>query len=284
MEEAGSQNRKRWRSSPGREVRSGKVDALGAVREEKDMESRNFEIKVDLHVHTISSGHAYSTVEECARWASAKGLQAIAVTDHGPAVPGSGNLYHFWNLKVIPRRLHGVLILRSVEANILDAEGNLDLPEKVLDALDVVHAGLHPYTGYEGNGIEENTAALLAALANPLVDIIVHPDNPAFPVDMEALVEAAVREGKALEINNSSFVYTRSGSEENCRLMARLVSERGGLVAVGSDAHMASFAGEFGKAIEILRETDIAPSSVVNYSLERLEDFLAGRGKPLRLE
>ncbi|MGQ9536255.1 MAG: phosphatase [Actinomycetota bacterium] len=243
----------------------------------------DYEIKVDLHVHTVSSGHAYSTVEECARWAAEKGLEAIAITDHGPAVPGSGNIYHFWNLKVIPRRLHGVIILRSVEANILDTEGTLDLPEKVLAALDVVHAGLHPYTGYQGEGVEENTAALLAALRHPLVDIVVHPDNPAYPVDMEAVVEEAVKEGKALEVNNSSFHYTRGGSEENCRRMVRLLAERKGLVAVGSDAHVASFAGEFREAIEILRETDIAQDSVINYSLERLEEFLAWRGKPLRL-
>ncbi|MGQ9475189.1 MAG: phosphatase [Actinomycetota bacterium] len=243
----------------------------------------DYEIKVDLHVHTVSSGHAYSTVEECARWAAEKGLEAIAITDHGPAVPGSGNIYHFWNLKVIPRRLHGVIILRSVEANILDTEGTLDLPDKVLAALDVVHAGLHPYTGYQGEGVEENTAALLAALRHPLVDIVVHPDNPAYPVDMEAVVEEAVKEGKALEVNNSSFHYTRGGSEENCRRMVRLLAERKGLVAVGSDAHVASFAGEFREAIEILRETDIAQDSVINYSLERLEEFLAWRGKPLRL-
>lgn len=248
------------------------------------MERRDYHIRVDLHVHTVSSGHAYSTVEECARWAAGKGLEAIAVADHGPAVPGSGNIYHFWNLKVIPRRLHGVVILRSVEANILNTEGTLDLPDKVLAALDVVHAGLHPYTGYQGESVEENTAALLSAIRHPLVDIIVHPDNPAFPVDMEAVVEAAVREGKALEVNNSSFTYTRSGSEENCRRMARLLAERDGLVAVGSDAHVASFAGEFKEAIEILRETDIAPSSVINYTIERLEEFLARRGKKLRLE
>lgn len=239
---------------------------------------------VDLHVHTVSSGHAYSTVEECARWAALKGLQAIAVTDHGPAIPGSGNLYHFWNLKVLPRRMHGIWILRSVEANILDGEGGLDLPDKVLEALDVVHAGLHPYTGYEGDSVEENTAALIAALRHPLVDIIAHPDNPAFPVDMEAVVEAAVREGKALEVNNSSFVHTRSGSEENCLRMARMVAAKGGLVAVGSDAHVAAFAGEFAHAVEILHKTDIAEGSVINYSIESLEKFLAARGKPLHLE
>ncbi len=132
--------------------------------------------------------------------------------------------------------------------------------------------------------MEENTAALMAAISHPLVDIIVHPGNPSFPVDMERVVEAALREGKALEVNNSSFVYTRSGSEENCLEMARLIKSGGGLVAVGSDAHVATFAGEFSRAVEILRETDVAPQSVINYSIESLEDFLASRGKGLNLE
>ncbi len=240
-----------------------------------------YDIRVDLHVHSLASGHAYSTVEECARAAAAKGLEAFAVTDHGPAMPGSGTIYHFWNLRVLPRSWHGVLVLRSAEVNILDTAGSLDLPDKVLEELDVVHAGLHPYTGYEGEGVEDNTRALLAALAHPLVDVIVHPGNPAFAVDMERLVEAALREGKALEVNNSSFVYTRKGSEDNCLRMAALVRERGGLLTVGSDAHVATFAGEFSRAVEILRETGIAPQSVVNCSLERLEAFLASRGKKL---
>ncbi len=244
---------------------------------------KEYDIKVDPHVHSISSGHAYSTIEECARAAAEKGLEAFAVADHGPAIPGSGNLYHFWNLKVVPRRWHGVWVLRSVEANIIDLHGNLDLPDKVLASLDLVQAGLHPYTGYEGEGIEDNTAALLGAISHPLVDVIVHPDNPSYAVDMERVVEAAARAGKALEVNNSSFVYTREGSGDNCRLMARLAAERGCLLSVGSDAHVATFAGEFSHAVEILREADVDPRSVVNCSIERLGEFLASRGKTLSL-
>jgi putative hydrolase len=243
-----------------------------------------YDIKVDLHVHSITSGHAYSTVEECARAVAEKGLQGFAVTDHGPSMPGSGNVYHFWNLKVLPRRWHGVIVLRSAEVNILDKGGSLDLPDQVMEKLDIVHAGLHPYTGYEWESVEDNTAALLAAISHPLVDVIVHPDNPAYPVDMGRVVEAAVREGKALEVNNSSFVYTRKGSEGNCREMVSMMKGRGGLLTVGSDAHVSTFAGEFSRAVEILVETDIAPQSVINYSIERLEVFLASRGKKLSLD
>lgn len=72
-------------------------------------------------------------------------------------------------------------------------------------------------------------------------------------------------------------------SEGNCLRMAALVRSTGGLVAVGSDAHVATFAGEFSRTVEILRETDIAPQSVINYSIERLEIILASRGKKLDL-
>jgi putative hydrolase len=238
-----------------------------------------YDIKCDLHLHTVSSGHAYSTIEEYARAAGAKGLQAIAITDHGPALQGGGNLYHFWNLRVVPRYWHSVIILRSVEANILDEKGTLDLPDRILEKLDIVHAGLHPYAGYEGKSAEENTWAMLAAIANPLVDVITHPDNPSFPVNMEAVVEAAAREGKALEVNNSSFVYTRLGSEETCRQMVAAAIRLGGRLAVGSDAHISTFAGEFSHAIEILRETDTPRESVINYSIEGLVEFLRSRGK-----
>jgi putative hydrolase len=278
-------SRRAERLAPKGVKRTMERDLHGTGSDRGTMSSSEFPpIRVDLHVHTVASGHAYSTVEECARYAASKGLEAIAVADHGPAVPGGGNLYHFWNLKVLPRRWHGVWILRSVEANILDTGGRLDLPDRVLEKLDLVLAGIHPYTGYEGGSVEENTRALLAALAHPLVDVIVHPDNPNYPVDMRRLSEAAKRYGKALEVNNSSFVYTREGSDPLCREMVREVKRVGGLLAVGSDAHVATFAGEFGHAVEIIEQNDVSPQAVINYSIMRLEEFLRQRGKPLELE
>lgn len=50
---------------------------------------------LDAHCHTISSGHAYSTVTECAKAASEKGLKLIAITDHAPKMPGSCGFLHF---------------------------------------------------------------------------------------------------------------------------------------------------------------------------------------------
>ncbi len=242
-----------------------------------------YRLAVDLHVHTIASGHAYSTVEEIARRAAAKGLEGVAIADHGPAMAGSGHIYHFWNMQVIPRYMHGVFILRSCEANILNPQGDLDLPGEILDALDIVHAGLHPFCGYEGKSAAENTAALVGALNRKEVDIIVHPGNPAFPIEIDTLAEEAARLGKAIEINNSSFVYTRKGSRENCLAIARALKRTGGPVSLGSDAHIADFAGEFSRALEVIAEAGIALRQVINYDLETLRGFLASRSKPLFL-
>ena len=46
------------------------------------------EICTDTHCHTIASGHAYSTLSELVQAASKKGLELIAITEHGPSCQG----------------------------------------------------------------------------------------------------------------------------------------------------------------------------------------------------
>ena len=70
-------------------------------------------IEADLHTHSVASGHAYSTISELALAAAERGLKMIAITDHGPAIPGGPHLYHFSNLKVLPEYLHGVRLLKE---------------------------------------------------------------------------------------------------------------------------------------------------------------------------
>lgn len=43
--------------------------------------------KVDLHTHTIASGHAYNTRNEMIAAAAAKNLEVYAITEHAPAMP-----------------------------------------------------------------------------------------------------------------------------------------------------------------------------------------------------
>ena len=101
-------------------------------------------ILVDVHTHTIASGHAYSTITENMQAASRKHLKMIAMTDHTPGMPGSTHPFHFDNLKAIPDEMFGVRLLRGAETNIINYEGDVVLAEQTLRGLDLVLASLHP--------------------------------------------------------------------------------------------------------------------------------------------
>ncbi len=101
----------------------------------------------DLHVHTLASGHAFSTPLEIASVAREKGLELVAILDHGPALPGGAHPYYFSNLIALPRRIEGVLFLRGVEANITSQKGELDLSEAILSQIDLVGVEFHPNGG-----------------------------------------------------------------------------------------------------------------------------------------
>jgi putative hydrolase len=231
-------------------------------------------IIADMHTHTVASGHAYSTVNEMARAARDRGLRALALTDHGPALPGGPHLYHFGAMRFIPHWIDGVRILSGVEANIISADGALDIPESYLAKLDFVMAGLHENCGFDDQGIDRNTEAVLRAMSNPRIKAISHSGNPEFPVQLEELARGALETGTALEINNSSFVMSRKGSRTNCELLARLLARSGAPVIVGSDAHIAQGVGEFDEAIAVLKKAGVRAEQVVNSSFERLLDFL----------
>lgn len=231
-------------------------------------------IVADMHTHTIASGHAYSTLNEMAAEAARKGLLAIAVTDHGPALPGGPHMYHFGAMRFFPESISGVRIFRGIEANILDIRGTLDLPESYLHKLDFVMAGLHEGCGWDGEGSGRNTEAVINAMENPLVKAISHPGNPIFPLDYEAVVAGARRTGTALEMNNTSFSISRKGSRPNCEKLARLIALHGAQVAIGSDAHIAQMVGVFDDAVAVVEEAGIPEAQVINSSMERLLAFL----------
>ena len=115
------------------------------------------ELLVDLHTHTITSGHAYSTITENALAASRRGLKLLGMTDHGPSMPGAPHLFHFDNLSILPEQLFGVKILPGVEANITNHEGELDMPLSYLSYLKLILVGLHPIC-YPGGTCEQNTS------------------------------------------------------------------------------------------------------------------------------
>ncbi|QUH19727.1 phosphatase [Alkaliphilus sp. B6464] len=230
---------------------------------------------IDIHCHTIVSGHAYSTMEEMISRAKEKGLRVLGIADHAPSMPGSTHVFYFSNLSVVPRKIDELILLKGVEANIMDYEGNIDMPVEILEKLDYVIASLHPPCIDPGT-IEENTNAIINTMKNPYVKIIAHPDDSRYPIDHEAIVKASKKYNVALEVNNSSLKPDsfRTGAYENVKSILNLCKKYETKVIFGSDAHISYDIGEFTNCIDIMEEIDFPKELIINYSTEAINNLL----------
>ncbi len=229
----------------------------------------------DMHCHTVASGHAYSTIEEYARAAKDKGIELIAVTDHGIEMPGAPHLWHFWNLRVVPEEINGVTILKGVEANIMDLDGNIDMPNDVLERLDIIIASFH-YPCFQSGSVKENTVAAINALKNPFVDILGHPDDPNFLVDIDEVVAAAKEYGKLIELNNRSSMV-RIGSDLYTIEFARKAKEYNTMAVCSSDAHISFELGEFDVVKQIVDDVQLPEELILNTSKGKILNFINNR-------
>jgi len=236
------------------------------------------EILIDMHNHTISSGHAYSTILEIAQEASKKGMKYIGITDHGPSMKGAPNIWHIGNLRVLPNTICGVEVLIGVEANILNEKGELDVPESYLENLDIVLAGFHEGP-IEPKDMKSNTKTILNVMENEYVDIVVHLGNPRFPIDMEKVVLKAKETNTLVEINNSSLLTSRVGSEDNCYEIALLCKKHQVPIIVNSDSHFSLDVGNMDMAIKLLKNTYMPEELIVNSTVERFENYMKAKGK-----
>ena len=230
---------------------------------------------MDLHTHTIASGHAYNTIIEMAQAAADKGLELLGITEHGPAMKGSCQTIYFQNVKVIPRERYGVTTLFGVELNILDADGRVDLPDELLSAMDLCVASLH-IPCLPPTSMEENTRAYMNAMKNPYVNIIGHPDDPRYPIDLRAVVEAAKEHHVLLEMNNSSLAPTsfRKATTEGYLEFLDLCKAYDQPILMGSDAHVDMDVGCHGYVAEILERAEFPEHLIMNTDVENVKPYL----------
>jgi DNA polymerase (family 10) len=230
-------------------------------------------IRGDLHSHTtLSDGRA--TLEEMAEAAIELGYEYLAITDHS-ASHGFGNdvspaaleerIAEIANLNAKFGRSRskakkGFRLLSGSEVNI-GTDGSLDYDDDLLDRLDWVIASVH--TSFRDDQ-EFMTERLLAAIENPLVDCIGHltgrllNQRDPYPVDIEALVQAAAEHGTAMEINGNP--RRRDLSDVH----ARLAAGAGVQIALTTDAHDPAHFDYMEYAVATARRAWLEPDQVLN--------------------
>jgi len=223
------------------------------------------DLRGDLHCHTVASD-GRNTVEEMARAARERGLEYLAITDHsashgfGNAVPADELWRQVERVRAINATLDGFELLIGTESNI-GLDGAPDYPDDLLAELDWVIASVHTSFGLPER---EMTARMVAAIEHPLIDAIGHPTGrkietrPAYAVDVEKLIEAAVRTGTMLEINSAA------DRRDLNDVYARAAAEAGAWVLVDSDAHGVSTLGIVRYGIATARRAWLTPAQVAN--------------------
>lgn len=226
-------------------------------------------IELDMHTHTIASGHAFSTLQEMAQAGAEKGLKLLGITEHTSGIPGTCDPIYFRNLHVVPRRMYGIDLMLGAEINILDTRGNIDADEALMKRLDLRIAGIHLLC-YEQGTKDENTNGMVQAIRHPYIQIISHPGDGTAQLHFEPMVLASKECGTLLEINNSSLKPARGklDARANNLEILRLCKKYEVPVILGSDAHISFDIANYQYVNELLQETDFPEALVVNRSVE----------------
>ncbi len=220
----------------------------------------------DLHSHTDwSDGRA--TMLEMARAARALGYKYLGVTDHSPRIKvvnglDAGRLLtQSRERERVEQEVEGLALLQGIEVDILE-DGALDLPDAVLELLDVVVASPHVKLRQETAAMTER---MLRAVSNPNVDIIGHPtgrrpgSREGASYDFELVFREAARHSVALEIDCDPARMDLSPEH------ARLALECGCDFSLDADAHAPAEFAYVPMAAWMARRAGIPMDRILNF-------------------
>ncbi|MFF7633420.1 PHP domain-containing protein [Kitasatospora sp. NPDC008050] len=168
-------------------------------------------LRGDCHLHSDWSDGG-SPIELMARTARDLGHAWAVLTDHSPRLTVANGLSaerlrrQLDVVAEVNRELAPFRLLTGIECDILD-DGSLDQEEELLAELDVVVASVHSKLRMAA---EPMTRRLLAAVANPLVDVLGHctgrligdKQRPESEFDAARVFAACAEHRTAVEINS----------------------------------------------------------------------------------
>ena len=241
----------------------------------------------DYHIHSKFSknNHAKSKLEDIVLEAIDKGLDEIAITNHGLSHPFYGiRKKHILQIKAeieaLNKKYPQINILFGVEANIISLSGETDITKDIIDNCDIILCGFHKGVMYKslkdfwnfivlnklakGYGfrrerqIQINTNAVVSALNNYKMDILTHPGDKII-VDIEKIAKAAEDNNVILEINNS---HTHLNTEEIKKCKKYNVK-----FAINSDSHIKDTVGSYEIGLDRAIKAGLELERIVNLKM-----------------
>lgn len=223
--------------------------------------------KHDFHIHT-SYSDGLASPAKIVESATEKGLEAIAVTDHGPAISVGikpGSIDQMIEDVSIVKEDAKITVLLGIEANVVDPEGNIDLDEKILEKMDIVTGGVHYLDSSRTS--PESTARnylerVMRMMGREKIDILTHPfwyhENLSSYLsreDLEKFAKVASERNVAIELNEKYQVPDE-------RLFS-VCKEEGALFSFGTDAHKVSEVGEVRWGWELVENGELDEKDII---------------------
>ncbi|MCJ7471757.1 MAG: DNA polymerase/3'-5' exonuclease PolX, partial [Actinobacteria bacterium] len=239
------------------------------------------DIKGDLHIHSEWSDGLID-YKDMVRIAQEKGYEYIAISDHsisnfyGNGLSTERLVQKMGFIKNLRKKFKDINILMGAEIDIRKA-GRFDYPPEIIKKLDIAIASLHSsFT----NSSMENTSKAVSALEEDYFDFLAHPTGFVFGnrapifIDIDRVIEACSKHGKALEIN--SYYMRMDLNEQN----ARKAKDAGAKLVINTDSHRPGNMDMIELGIDIARRAGLEAEDIINTSsLDELVLWKNGRNK-----
>jgi DNA polymerase (family 10) len=170
------------------------------------------------------------------------------VTDHSQYLKVVGGLNErrlraqMEDIDRLNEKLKGFWLLKGIEVEILE-DGRLDLPDRILQQLDLVIGSIHSHFRLP---VRQQTERILRAMDQRFFSILGHPsgrlinEREPYEVEMAAVIQKAAERGCFLELNANPQRLDLTD------IYCQMAKAAGVLVAINTDAHSVA---EFGQLI-----------------------------------
>lgn len=262
------------------EVREGAGEVSAAASGTLPVPLEIADLRGDLHVHTTWSGDGRSTMGDMLDAVAALGMEYVALTDHAENLRMNGLsrervLEELEEIRRHRDRLPDLTILHGAELNI-GPDGSIDYDPEFLETFEFGVASIHSHFDLSP---ADQTDRLLAAIANPAVNVIGHPSGrkigrrPGAVFDADAVFEAAAETGTAIEINSHLHRLDLAAP-----LIRSALRHSGLMFAVSTDAHHVSELGNIRWGVAQARKGWVPKERVLNsLTMAEFRTFVAAK-------
>ena len=248
------------------EIRDHSEDAARVGRGELRLVTLG-DFTAQLHEHTTWSD-GRNSISEMADEAMRRGWTTLGITDHSASLTVARGLTTERHIaqfeELAPLQGHyadqDFALLAGLEADILQ-DGSLDCAPEIVSQLHYVVASVHiRYKETEA----QMTDRMCTAIAHPKTRILGHPTGrllgrrEGYAVDMNAIIDAAVKHNVAIEIN--------AGPErmDLCDAWVRIGAGKGAKFSINADAHSISHFDWLPYGLAMARRAGLTKEQVVN--------------------